>query len=121
LRAEYASAVALVLPSLQENAPLVVGEAMAVGRPVVATRVGGTADMVRDGETGWLCEPGDANGLADCLIRLLRDSDQQLRMGRAARAKAESRVRVEPIVERHVQLYHHLASRRDKRDLGWRR
>jgi glycosyltransferase involved in cell wall biosynthesis len=121
LRAEYASAVALVLPSLQENAPLVVGEAMAVGRAVVATRVGGTADMVQDGETGWLCEPGDVNCLADCLIRLLRDSDQQRRMGRAARAKAESCVRVEPIVDRHVQLYHHLASRRDKGDLGWRR
>jgi glycosyltransferase involved in cell wall biosynthesis len=119
LRAEYASAVALVLPSRQENAPLVVGEAMAVGRPVVASRVGGIPDMVQDGETGWLCEPANEDSLAECLIRLLRDSDQQRRMGRAARVKAEVSVRLEPIVERHVHLYHQLASRRDKRHFGW--
>jgi glycosyltransferase involved in cell wall biosynthesis len=62
-----------VLPSLYEGLPLTILEAMATGRPVVATRVGGTPDVVHDGQTGLLVEPADVEGLAAAMSRLLRE------------------------------------------------
>jgi glycosyltransferase involved in cell wall biosynthesis len=55
----YNAAECLVLPSLHEGFPTVVGEAMACGTPVLASRVGGVGEMVLEGETGWLLTPGD--------------------------------------------------------------
>ena len=66
--------------------PLKVYEYMAAGRAVVASRVGQLADLVRDGETGLLCEPGDAAALAAALLRLADDPALRARLGRAARA-----------------------------------
>ncbi len=62
---------ALVLPSLSEGSPTVIPEAMACGRPVVATRVGGVPDVVRDGEDGILVAPEDAPALAAAIERVL--------------------------------------------------
>ena len=83
-------AIALVLPSAQENAPMVIAEAMAAGVPVVATRVGGVADMVKHGETGLLYEAGDVCGLTDCLRQLLADPPLRKRLGRQARKVAQA-------------------------------
>lgn len=77
----------LVLPSFVEGLPNVVLEASAAGIPSVATRVGGTAEVLVDGETGYLIEPGDVPMLADRLSRLLADGDLRSRMGRAARER----------------------------------
>jgi len=63
-------AFALILPSLQENCPMVIAEAMALGIPVIAARVSGIPYMIEDRKTGLLFNPGDADDLADC-IRLL--------------------------------------------------
>jgi len=68
--AELARADALVLPSFAEGVPVVLMEAMAAGRPVIATRVGGVAELVEDGASGFLVAPGDAAGLAGALARL---------------------------------------------------
>ncbi len=67
----------LVLPSLQEGQPNVVMEAMALGVPVVATRVGGVPDLIAHGHSGWLVEPKDAAGLALAIKTL--GSDEALR------------------------------------------
>jgi glycosyltransferase involved in cell wall biosynthesis len=109
LRAEYAAAVVVALPSLQENAPMVVAEAMAVGRPVVASRVGGVPELVADGTTGLLCTPGDVDGLARALVELLSHTPTQRRMGLAARVIAEQRFRLDRIVAQHQAVYERLA------------
>ncbi|GAB4227736.1 MAG: glycosyltransferase family 4 protein [Acidobacteriota bacterium] len=77
----------LVLTSRHEGLPRVVPEAMAAGRPVVATAVDGTPEAVSPGETGFLREPGDVDGLAADVARLLRDPALRARLGAAARAR----------------------------------
>ena len=80
-----------VLPSLSEGLPTVVCEAMACGRPVVATAVDGTPEIVRDGETGFLVPPRDAPRLADALARVLDDPGLAAAMReRALELSAES-------------------------------
>ena len=62
LRREIAAARAVVLFSREETAPTIIAQAMAAGKPVVATRVGGVAEMVSDGETGFVVDSGDVAG-----------------------------------------------------------
>ena len=83
------ASTALVLPSRSEGMGRVVVEALCRGRPVVATRVGGIPDLVRDAENGLLVEPGDTAGLADALIRILSDRPLAERLAARARESAE--------------------------------
>lgn len=80
----YSAAVAVVVPSHYESFGLVALEAMACGRPVVASETGGLAFLVRDGETGFHVPTGDAQALADRLRRLLEDEVLRSRLGRQA-------------------------------------
>ena len=79
----------LVLPSHSEGRPNVVLEAQACGLPVVATRVGGTPELIRDGETGLLVEPGAVARLREALEVLWKDGPLQRRMGEQARKHIE--------------------------------
>lgn len=79
-----AAADAVLLPSRREGLPLVLLEAMARGRPVVATSVGGVADVVTDGANGTLVPPEDPAALAVALEQLQRKADRAWRMGRSA-------------------------------------
>ncbi len=90
----------LVLPSYEEPFGTVLAEAMAVGTPVVATRVDGLPEVVRDGVTGRLVEPGDLQGIADAVVEVLQRRRQ---MGRAARVHAR-RFHSERYVERVERL-----------------
>lgn len=85
---ELQEADILALPSLSEGQPMAIIEAMTIGRPVVATRVGGIPDTVRDGEEGLLVEPGDVQGLADAMISLARDPALLASLGRRAYVRA---------------------------------
>ena len=101
LRRQYAAAHCCVTPSLwDEPFGLVAAEAMATGRPVIASRVGGLAELVEDGVTGLLFERGDADGLRDCVERLLDDAALCARMGRAARERIVRRYAWPRIIER---------------------
>jgi glycosyltransferase involved in cell wall biosynthesis len=88
-----------VLPSRREGLPRSIMEAMAAGKPVVATNVRGSRDLVEHGVTGLLVELGDVDGLAQALLQLIRDPELRRRMGEASRAKIQdydlSRVLVE--------------------------
>jgi glycosyltransferase involved in cell wall biosynthesis len=84
------ASTALALPSRSEGMGRVVVEALCRGRPVVATRVGGIRDLVRDGENGLLVEPGDTEALAEALVRILSDR------GLAERLAARARESVQP-------------------------
>ena len=79
---------ALVLPSSQENLPIVIAEAMAAGVPVVASRVGGVPEMVEHEQTGFLCNVGNIGGLIKRLECLLSNPTLQAEMGQMARQKA---------------------------------
>lgn len=104
----YARSDVVLLTSRQETAPVVVAEAMAAGRPVVATAVGGVPFMVADGVTGLLAQPADAAGLAHATIALLRNPAQRAAFGHAARTQARQRFRLSTVVERTVALYRNL-------------
>ena len=100
------------IPSLCLDAcPTVTLEAMAAGKPVVASARGGLLDQIIDGETGLLVQPGDAAELANCISRLASDAVLRARMGRAARARFESDFQPDVIVERIESLYYELSSR----------
>ena len=95
----YALASVVILPaSWIENSPLVILEAMASGRPVVAGRIGGIPEIVIDGETGLLCSPGDPDDLSSKLLRLLRDRELAGKMGMSGRER----------VEKHFSLDEHI-------------
>jgi glycosyltransferase involved in cell wall biosynthesis len=97
-----------VLSSLYEGLPYTLMEAMAAGRPVVATRGGPNGDLVRDGENGLLVPPRDARALADALIRLLSAPDERKRLGERALAAAQARPTPEGRVRQVVDLYSRL-------------
>lgn len=91
LMREYRQADIFVLPSLGETAPVAISQAMAIGLPVVATRVGGIPDMIVEQETGLVVPPADAAALGAALARLLADRDLMSSMGRHARRVAVER------------------------------
>lgn len=79
-------------------------EAMAQGLPVVATAVGGMSEQVEDGVTGRLVGREDEAGLADALVQLAHEADLRTRMGKAGRARAQSRFSMPAMVERYVEV-----------------
>ena len=97
-----------VLPSANEGTPVSAIEALAAGRPVVATRVGGVPDVVRDGVDGYLVESGDVNGLADALARLAVDPELRRRMGAAGRERVLPRYAVDRLIDDVDRLYRSL-------------
>ena len=102
---EIAAARAVVLFSRQENAPTIIAQAMAAGKPVVASRVGGVPEMVNDGETGFLVESEDEVALADRLVKVLDDERLCARMGRRGHEIALARFTPEAVAEMTVQAY----------------
>ena len=104
----YAAFDAMILPSGNEGTPVSAIESLAAGRPVVATRVGGVPDVVRDGEDGFLVELGDVGELAGALARLAEDPELRARMGEAGRTRVLPRYAVQRLVEDVDRLYRSL-------------
>jgi glycosyltransferase involved in cell wall biosynthesis len=86
----YERAAVVCVPSRREGYGMVAREAMAYGRPVVATAVGGLVDAVADGETGLLVAPGDVGALRGAVVRLLEDAGLRARLGAEARSRMEA-------------------------------
>ena len=104
----YAAFDALVLPSSNEGTPVSAIEALAAGRPVVATRVGGVPDVVQEGRDGFLVDPGATDDLADRLTRLARDPELRERMGAAGRERVLPRYAVARLIDDVDRLYRSL-------------
>jgi glycosyltransferase involved in cell wall biosynthesis/peptidoglycan/xylan/chitin deacetylase (PgdA/CDA1 family) len=100
-----AEADLFVLPSASEAFPNVIIEAMAAGLPVVATKVGGIPELVREGVTGRLVAPGDADSLASALLDVLDRPERAAEFGRAGRARIEQTYSFDRMVEQFEQLY----------------
>jgi glycosyltransferase involved in cell wall biosynthesis len=99
-----------VQSSLWEAMSMVVLEAMAAGKPLVATRVGENPRVIVEGRTGLIVPPADANALARALRALLRDASLRREMGRAGRQRFGDCFTVHHMVKAHEQLYRQLAS-----------
>lgn len=100
-----------VFPSLNEGMGRVLVEAMAVGKPIVASNVGGIPDLVKDGQNGLLVKSRDINGLAHAVKRLLDDRDMMIDMGKRGQIMAQN-FSVEKMVERIDALYTSLYQRK---------
>lgn len=94
-----------VLPSLSEGLPLSVLEALALERPVVVTRVGGNAEIVEDGVTGYLVAPADPQALAEKTLTLLGDATLSRRLGKVGRERVEKEFSLEHMVSEYQSLY----------------
>lgn len=100
-----ASADLFLLPSTSESFGLSALEALASGVPVVASRSGGLPEVVRESETGVLCEVGDVRGMADASINILADEARWNRMSVAAAADARERFSEAELVARYEEFY----------------
>jgi glycosyltransferase involved in cell wall biosynthesis len=100
-----------VQPSLWEGFGITLLEAMVVGTPVVASRVGGVPEVVEDGVTGILVPPGDAPALAAACAQLLRQRERAARMGNAGRERVRAEFGIERLVRDIEELYRELLDR----------
>jgi alpha-maltose-1-phosphate synthase len=108
----YQRAAIFVAPSLWDNSPNTIYEAMACATPVVASRVGGIPELVDDGETGLLVPPGDESGLADALLALLDEPTRRERMGQRGRGKVVAEYGVDKIQTKTLGFYERALSGR---------
>lgn len=112
MQAEYSRCTCLALPSWQETAPVAIAQAMAAGKAIVASDVGGVRYLLSDGAAGLLVQPGDSAGLADALRRLLQDQSLSQQLGSAARRAAERRFRASAVAAQTAAIYREIISRR---------
>ena len=106
----YASADIFVFPSRLETFGLVVMEAMAAGLPVVAARVGGVTDVVRDGETGYVFDSGDIDRLVAGLRKIAQSRGKMRQMGKQARAYAEAQS-WDAVMDEVIEIYAALSAK----------
>ena len=108
----FAAFDVVALTSANEGTPVTLIEAQAAGLPVVATNVGGTADVVVDGETGVLTRPGDPSAFADGLERLVTDATLRSQFGAAGRERVRGRYSRERLADDIDKLYRSLLAER---------
>jgi glycosyltransferase involved in cell wall biosynthesis len=101
-----------VLPSFFEGMGRVILEAMAMERPVVASRVGGIPDLIEQDVNGLLVRPGDVKGLADALEKLLNDKRLARKMGREGRKRIKEQFSAHVMVQSIEKVYRELLSRK---------
>jgi glycosyltransferase involved in cell wall biosynthesis len=107
-----------VLSSREEGIPNALLEAMAAARPCVATAVGGTPEVLRDGETGWLVPAGSPPALARALEEALARPDEARRRGEAAQRAVRADMSIEAMVRRHEDFYERAAGSRTGQGRG---
>lgn len=104
-------ATILVLPSLEDNCPMVVLESMASGVPVVAANVGGVPDLVKHRVTGLLCDPHDPESIRSAVEQLLIDTEFGSRLAIAAREQAMKHYHPKVVAQQHVEIYREVLGR----------
>ena len=106
----FTSCSVFTLCSIEESSPVSIAEAMTLGKPVVATAVGGVPDLVSSGKTGFLVDFGDVNKIAASLTRVLKDPGLRAQMGAAARTRAQKDFHPSSAAEKTVEVYKQVIS-----------
>jgi glycosyltransferase involved in cell wall biosynthesis len=101
----------LILPTRADTSPNVVKEARVLGLPVITTPHGGQSDYIRDGENGFLCEPGDVPGFARAAASILGDLEYARRLGACHWEEQREYFKPAHTAERFLALYRELAGR----------
>ena len=104
----YAMSDIVVVPSLQEAFGLVVSEALACGKPVIGTKVGGIPDQIIDGYNGFLVNPKDPKEIAEKILWLIEHPDEAKRMGMNGRKIVEKKFNIDKRIEKIISLYEEL-------------
>jgi glycosyltransferase involved in cell wall biosynthesis len=94
-----------ILSSKREGFPMSILEAMAAGLPVIATKVGGIPEVIRDGENGLMAPPNDPFSLAGAICRVLDDSEYAGNLGQEARLTIEKNYSLKTITDAYTKLY----------------
>ncbi len=112
MQAEYSRCACLALPSWQETAPVAIEQAMAAGKVVVASDVGGVPHLLAGGQAGLLVRPDDSAGLAEALRQAVQDDVLRQRLGQVARCEAEKRFRSSVVAQQTAAVYEEIIARR---------
>jgi glycosyltransferase involved in cell wall biosynthesis len=114
LKSHLRETTLLALPSLEDNCPMTVLEAMAANVPVVAAKVGGVPDLIEDGKTGLFCDPQNAASMAGAVEKLL--AQPEFSRALAAEAKTRAKERFHPLVvaRRHLEIYREVLAANNK-------
>ena len=111
LKSYLERATFVALPSLEDNCPMVVLEAMAAGVPVLASNVGGVPELIEDGVTGLFCNPDEPASFLRGVEKILNDADFAARLAVAAKKEALTRFHPAVIAKRHVEIYREVLNR----------
>jgi glycosyltransferase involved in cell wall biosynthesis len=114
LKEWFTRATALILPSLEDNCPMTVLEAAAVGVPVMASRVGGIPDLVEDGVTGLLCDPLSTESMRNAFSTLLGEPSLRAKFAANGKAGAFARFKPSVVAGEHLRIYREVLQRRSK-------
>jgi glycosyltransferase involved in cell wall biosynthesis len=105
LLSEFSQASVLVLPTLEDNCPMVVLEAQAAGVPVIATNVGGIPDLISDGETGFLFQPNDIRKLRELIQAVISNQALSKKIADSARKLARNNYHPKIVASHHLEIY----------------
>lgn len=106
LKQHFSRATGLALPSLEDNCPMVVLEAMASGVPVMAAKVGGVPDLIEEGKTGFFCDPKDSRSIAAAFEKLLNNTEATTgALARRAKEEALTRFHPKSVASEHLRIY----------------
>ena len=111
---EFADCDVFVSPSLYESFGIIFIEAMRYAKPVIGCHVGGMKEVVANGETGLLCEPGNAQSFADCLERLIKDEMLRHMMGQAGLERLHRMFTEETMCEGALKIYREMIEMHQK-------
>ena len=111
LRNHLATASILALPSIEDNCPMVILEAMAAGVPVIGANVGGVPDLITDGVNGLLCDPESMESMAGAVQSLLDDPQNARQMAVAAKDMAMQKFHPKHIAMQHLDIYREVLQR----------
>lgn len=112
LKSHLKKTALLALPSLEDNCPMVVLEAMAAGVPVVAANVGGVPDLVEDGKTGLFCDPHIPESMAAAVEKMLSQPALAQAIAHEARGRAKERFHPKVVAARHLEIYREVVAAR---------